>query len=313
MPVKETRTSKKSLMQRIRRELVVNRYNFLLLAPVLLYYIRFHYWPMYGAQIAFRDYSPAKGILSSPWVGFQYFQQFFTSYYFGRLIVNTVKLSVFNLLWGFPAPVLLALLLNEVTHQGFKRVVQTITYLPHFISLVVICGIILDFTKLDGVVNQLIALFGGEPISFMLSPQWFRTVYISTSIWQEIGWGSIIYLSTISSIPQDLYEAAEMDGAGRILQTIHITLPGITPTITVLLILRVGRLMSLGYEKVLLLYNESTYETADIISTYVYRRGILNAEYSFSAAVGLFNSVINLFLVVAVNYISGKVSENSLW
>ena len=162
MPVKETRTSKKSLMQRIRRELVVNRYNFLLLAPVLLYYILFHYWPMYGAQIAFRDYSPAKGILSSPWVGFQYFQQFFTSYYFGRLIVNTVKLSVFNLLWGFPAPVLLALLLNEVTHQGFKRVVQTITYLPHFISLVVICGIILDFTKLDGVVNQLIALFGGD-------------------------------------------------------------------------------------------------------------------------------------------------------
>ncbi|MGI5899499.1 MAG: ABC transporter permease [Christensenellales bacterium] len=304
---------KNGILMRIRRDISINKFNYLLLMPAVLYYIVFHYWPMYGAQIAFRNFSVAKGILGSPWVGLRYFREFFESYYFVRLLSNTLILSVQNIIYGFPAPIILALLLNEVKNERFKKTVQTITYLPHFISLVVICGIILDFTKQGGVINQLIGYFGIAPIQFMLRPSWFRPIYIISGIWQEVGWGSIIYLAAISNISSELYEAARIDGAGRWKETIHITLPGIASTVTILLILRVGRIMSIGYEKVLLLYNESTYSTADIISTYVYRRGIVNAEYSFSAAVGLFNSVINLALLVTVNSISRKLGDNSLW
>ena len=304
---------KKSLWHRIVRDIVFNKYNYLLLAPALLYYIIFHYVPMYGAQIAFRDYYVTKGILGSDWVGLKYFEQFFTSFYFERLVTNTVLLSGLNILWGFPAPIILALLLNEVRNQTFKKSVQTITYLPHFISLVVTCGIIIDFTKNNGLINDIIAFFGGERILFLQSPEWFRPVYIISGIWQEIGWGSIIYLSAISGISQDLYEAAKIDGANRWQETIHITIPGILETIIILLILRVGKLKSLGYEKVLLLYNETTYKTADIISTYVYRRGIQNAEYSFASAVDLFNSVINMALLLIVNTISKRVQGSSLF
>ena len=228
-------------------------------------------------------------------------------------MTNTVLLSGLNILWGFPAPIILALLLNEVRNQVFKKTVQTITYLPHFISLVVACGIIIDFTKQNGLINDIIAFFGGERILFLQSPEWFRPVYIISGIWQEIGWGSIIYLSAIAGISQELYEAAKIDGANRWQETWHITLPGIMETIVILLILRVGKLMSLGYEKVLLLYNETTYLTADIISTYVYRRGIQNAEYSFASAVDLFNSVINMALLLIVNAISKRVQGSSLF
>ncbi len=313
MPAKTVSRRKRSLWHRIVRDFVFNKYNYLLLAPALIYYILFHYVPMYGAQIAFRDYYVTKGILGSDWVGLKYFEQFFSSYYFGRLVTNTVLLSGLNILWGFPAPIILALLLNEVRNQVFKKTVQTITYLPHFISLVVACGIIIDFTKQNGLINDIIAFFGGERILFLQSPEWFRPVYIISGIWQEIGWGSIIYLSAIAGISQELYEAAKIDGANRWQETWHITLPGIMETIVILLILRVGKLMSLGYEKVLLLYNETTYLTADIISTYVYRRGIQNAEYSFASAVDLFNSVINMALLLIVNAISKRVQGSSLF
>ena len=313
MPAKTVSRRKRSLWHRIVRDFVFNKYNYLLLAPALIYYILFHYVPMYGAQIAFRDYYVTKGILGSDWVGLKYFEQFFSSYYFGRLVTNTVLLSGLNILWGFPAPIILALLLNEVRNQVFKKTVQTITYLPHFISLVVACGIIIDFTKQNGLINDIIAFFGGERILFLQSPEWFRPVYIISGIWQEIGWGSIIYLSAIAGISQELYEAAKIDGANRWQETWHITLPGIMETIVILLILRVGKLMSLGYEKVLLLYNETTYLTADIISTYVYRRGIQNAEYSFASAVDLFNSVINMALLLIVNAISKRVQGSNLF
>ncbi len=313
MPAKTVSRRKRSLWHRIVRDFIFNKYNYLLLAPALIYYILFHYVPMYGAQIAFRDYYVTKGILGSDWVGLKYFEQFFSSYYFGRLVTNTVLLSGLNILWGFPAPIILALLLNEVRNQVFKKTVQTITYLPHFISLVVACGIIIDFTKQNGLINDIIAFFGGERILFLQSPEWFRPVYIISGIWQEIGWGSIIYLSAIAGISQELYEAAKIDGANRWQETWHITLPGIMETIVILLILRVGKLMSLGYEKVLLLYNETTYLTADIISTYVYRRGIQNAEYSFASAVDLFNSVINMALLLIVNAISKRVQGSSLF
>jgi len=268
---------------------------------------------MYGAQIAFRDYYITQGILGSKWVGLEHFREFFTSYYFGRLLKNTILLSGLNLLIGFPIPIILALLINEVRNSKFKRTVQTITYLPHFISLVVICGIVLDFTKNNGLINDILSFFGIERILFMQDPKWFRTVYIISDIWQQAGWNSIIYIAAISTIPQDLYEAAKISGCNRWQETIHITIPGIASTIIVLLILRVGRIMNIGHEKVLLLYNESIYSTADIISTYVYRRGIQNAEYSFSAAVGLFNSVVNMLLLLFVNFMSKKVTEDSLF
>ncbi len=290
-----------------------NKYVYLMVLPVMAYYLIFHYGPMYGAIIAFKDFNAVAGILKSPWVGFDNFISFFSSVYFYRLIKNTILLSIFNILWGFPAPIILALLLNEVRNLYFKRYIQTITYLPHFISLVVVCGIIIDFTSTRGVINDLIEFFGGKRLNMLMMPGMFRSLYIGSGIWQEVGWGSIIYLAAIAGIDQELYEAAIIDGAGRWRQVFHITLPGIAPTIVILLILRLGGMMSVGFEKVILLYNPTTMETADIISTYVYRRGLLDSDYSFSAAVGLFNSVINFILLVLANRISRKASETSLW
>ncbi|AEE95362.1 ABC transporter permease [Mahella australiensis] len=297
----------------IRKDLVKNRYIYIMLLPVVTYYIVFHYVPLYGAQIAFRDFSPSRGIWGSRWVGFKYFEEFFNSYYFGRLLRNTVLISLYDLIFGFPAPIILALLLNEVKNNIFKRTVQTVTYLPHFISLVVICGMIIDFLARDGLVNNMLNRFGIESIPFMIKPEWFRTVYVASNIWQGIGWGSIIYLAALSNIDPQLYEAATIDGAGRFRQALHVTLPGILPTIVIMLILRLGQMLNVGSEKILLLYNTSTYETADVISTFVYRKGILEASYSYSTAVGLFNSVINFALLVTANFISRKATETSLW
>ena len=281
--------------------------------PVVAYYIIFHYAPMYGAIIAFKEFNPALGIMGSPWVGFKHFKSFFEGVYFWRLVRNTLLISVYSLIWGFPAPIILALLLNEVKNKYFKRTVQTVSYLPHFISLVVVCGIIKDFTSTDGVINDIIEFLGGERTNFLMIPEWFRPIYVGSGIWQEVGWGSIIYLAAITNIDPQLYEAATIDGASRWKQTWHITLPGIVPTIVILLILRLGGLMSVGFEKIILLYNSATMETADVISSYVYRRGLLDFDYSFSAAVGLFNSVINLILITSANRLSRKVSETSLW
>lgn len=290
-----------------------NKLLYVMLFPVLLYYVIFHYGPMYGAIIAFKDFSPRLGIWGSDWVGFEHFQAFFTGPYFWRTIKNTVLISFYQLLFGFPAPIVLALLLNEVRHALFKRTVQTITYMPHFISLVVICGIIKDFTVSDGVMNDIIVFFGGERTTFLLEPSFFRSVYVTSGVWQHIGWGTIIFLAALTGIDQEQYEAAKIDGAGRWKQMTNVTLPGLMPTIIILLILEVGRMMNVGFEKIILLYNPGTYETADVISSYVYRVGLQDFNYSFSSAVGLFNSVINFILLICSNWLSRKFNDTSLW
>ncbi|TNJ62688.1 sugar ABC transporter permease [Paenibacillus hemerocallicola] len=286
----------------------------MLILPVLIYYVVFHYVPMYGIIIAFKKFQPLKGILGSSWVGFRYFEEFFTAPYFWRLLKNTLLLSFYSLVWGFPAPVIFALLLNEVRHKLYKRLVQTVSYLPHFISIVVIAGMVVSFTGLrEGIVNQALVLIGMEPINFMAEPGWFRTIFVGSGIWQGFGWGSIIYLAAIAGIDPQLYEAAEMDGAGRWTRMWHITIPSLIPTIVIMFIMQMGHLMDIGVEKVLLLSNPLTYETADVISTFVYRRGVLNQDYSFATAVGLFNNVINLILLISVNALSRRLSQSSLW
>jgi len=295
------------------KDIKYNRNIYIMLIPVILFYIIFHYKPMYGAIIAFKDFSPMLGIWDSPWIGLENFKEFLGSYNFWSVLRNTVLISVYDLAFGFPAPIILALLLNEVKNTHFKKSVQTLTYMPHFISLVVICGMIKDFTSADGVINDIIAFMGGERMSFLLKPEYFRTIFVSTGIWQHIGWGSIIYLAALSSIDNEQYEAAMIDGANRWKQLLHVTLPGIMPTIVIMLILRLGQVMNVGFEKIILLYNPMTYETADVISSYVYRKGLQEFSYSFSSAVGLFNSVINFCLVLSSNWISKKINETSLW
>lgn len=304
---------RESFSIRVKKDWKRNRSLYLMVLPVILFYILFHYKPMYGAIIAFQDYNPRQGVTGSEWVGFDQFIRFFTSPYFGRLVKNTLLLSVYGIIFGFPAPIILALLLNELRARRFKKTVQTITYLPHFISLVVVTGIIKDFTQSTGLINDIIVMFGGERSSLIQNPALYRTIYIVSDIWQGIGWGSIIYLSALSGVDQQLYEAASIDGAGRWKQLIHVTLPGIAPTIVIMLIMRMGQLLGTGYEKTILLYNEATYETADVIASCIYRVGILERNWSYSTAIGLFNSVINLALLIATNKISRRVSETSLW
>jgi len=290
-----------------------NKLLYLLSLSGVAYYLIFKYIPMYGALIAFKEFSPTKGILGSPWVGFKHFVDFFQSYYFWRILRNTIMINVYELLFAFPAPIILALLLNEVRKTMFKRMVQTVTYLPHFVSIVVICGMLVDFSSKDGLLNTILGWFGAEPQNLLLNPDLFRTIYIGSGIWQGIGWGSIIYLAALTAIDPQLYDAATVDGANRWKQMVHVTLPGIMPTIVILLILQIGGMMNVGFEKIILLYNPQTYETADVISSFVYRRGILEANYSHSTAVGLFNATINFALLILANRVSRKVSETSLW
>jgi putative aldouronate transport system permease protein len=295
------------------KDVTKRKYIYLMALPVIVYYIIFHYWPIYGVIIAFKRFRPVLGILGSPWIGFINFENFFNSYYFWRLLRNTILLNVYQLIFAFPAPIILALLLNEVRNRLFKRTVQTITYMPHFISLVVVCGLIANFLSSEGLVNDIIALLGGNRVLFMIRADWFRTIFVASDIWQGMGWGSIIYLSALSSIDQELYAAATVDGAGRFKKLIHVTIPGILPTIIILFILRMGSMASVGTQKVLLLYNPLTYETADVISTFIFRKGILQMDYSYSAAVGLFNEIINFILLVSANKLSQKTQETSLW
>ncbi len=306
-------TPKVSFAARVKKDFIRNRSLYILVIPVILFYIMFHYKPMYGAIIAFQDYVPRKGISGSDWVGFDQFIRFFQSPYFFRLIKNTLLLSIYGLVFGFPMPIILALLLNELHHKKYKKVIQTITYLPHFISLVVVTGMIKDFTQSTGLITDIVVMLGGERSSLIQNPDLYRTIYIVSDIWQGIGWGSIIYLSALSGVDQQLYEAASIDGAGRFKQLLNVTLPGIAPTIIIMLVLRIGQLLGTGYEKTILLYNEATYETADIIASYIYRVGILERNWSYSTAIGLFNSVINLTLILIANKISKKVSETSLF
>ncbi|WP_372516747.1 ABC transporter permease [Paenibacillus silviterrae] len=308
-----TKPARQSVWITMGRDLKRNKLLYLMVLPVIAYYLIFDYGPMYGLQIAFKDYSPGDGIWSSPWVGFNHFVEFFNSYYFWRLIRNTLLINVYELIFGFPAPIILALLFNELRRQYFKRIVQTITYLPHFISVVVVVGMLVDFLARDGLVNQLLSMLGFAAKSYLSEPEWFRFLYVSSGIWQQVGWGSIIYLAALSTIDPTLYEAARVDGAGRWKQMVHITIPGIMPTVIILLILKMGSMMSVGSEKILLMYNPLTYDTADVISTFVYRKGILEASYSYTTAVGLFNAVIAFTLLILSNSISKRVSETKLW
>jgi putative aldouronate transport system permease protein len=299
----------------LKKDYSRNKYVYLMLIPVIIYFVLFHYIPMYGAQIAFKDYRVTLGIAKSPWAVpfYKHFADYINSYYFWRLIRNTFLINIYDVLFGFPLPIVLALLINEVRIMFFKRAVQTITYLPHFLSTVVICGIVTDFFSVGGVVNDFVELVTGDRISFLMQPNWFRPLFVGSGIWQEIGWGSIIYLAALSGVDEELYEAAKIDGAGRWKQVIHVTIPSILPTIIIMLILRLGHMMFVGSDKILLLYNPSTYETADVISTFVYRKGLLEANYSYSSAVGLINSVVNFVFLITVNKLSRTVSETSLW
>lgn len=268
---------------------------------------------MYGVQIAFRKYNVRLGVTGSPWVGLKYFEKYLTDAYFWKVVRNTLLLNVYSLLFSFPAPIILALLLNELKSSRYKKLVQSISYLPHFLSTVIVCGMVVNFLSNSGPINDVIVSLGGERIQFLMQPGYFRTIYIASGIWQNIGWNSIIYFAAIAGVDPQLYEAAIIDGAGRFKQAIHVTLPAIIPTIMIMLIMAIGGLLSVGYEKIILLYNGSTYETADVISSYVYRKGIQGADYSYSTAVGLFQSVIGLIFLWSANKISAHVSESSLW
>ena len=286
---------------------------YLIALPVVLFYIIFCYKPMYGVIIAFKDFSPAAGILGSDWVGLEHFRDFFDSYYFGRILKNTLVISFTSILFGFPAPIIFALLLNEIKNPRFKRITQTISYMPHFISMVVVCGMINMFTSDKGIITYILTLFGGEKVSMLANPDYFVPIYVISGIWQELGWGAIIYLSALSGIDPQLYEAAKIDGANRWKQTLHVTLPGISGTIIIMLLLRMGSVMNVGHEKIILLYNAGIYETADVISTFVYRKGLLEYQWSYSAAVGIFNSIINFIIILVFNKISKRLTEISLW
>lgn len=305
---------RKTFGRRVAADFSLNWSLYLLVLPVIAFFLIFHYWPLWGAQIAFRDFVPRRGITASEWVGLEHFERFLTSNYAPRVIRNTIVISLLELLFSFPAPIILALLMNELRSQKFKRTVQTVTYLPHFISLVVVTGMIKDFVSTQGILNDLRVFLGADArIPMLARAELFRPIYIVSGIWQSVGWGSIIYLASLSGIDGALYEAASIDGAGRWKKLLHVTLPGIAPTIIIMLILRVGQIMNVGYEKIILLYTQSTYETADVISSYVYRMGLLNMDLSYSAAIGLFNSAISFLLVIITNAISRRVSETSLW
>lgn len=291
-------------------------YELILLSiPMVVFFAVFCYWPMYGLIIAFKNFSPTKGILGSSWVGLKYFNQVFASPYLFRLMRNTFLLGAYGIIFGFPIPIIFALMLNEVRNKGYKRVVQTISYLPYFISTVIICGLMYNFfSPNSGVVNTIYTRLTGEPaINFMGEPRWFRTLYIGSGIWQGMGWDSIIYLAALSGIDMDLYDSAKVDGANRLQCIYHITLPGISNTMMIMLILRVGSIMSVGFEKIILMYSPSTYEVADVVSTYTYRLGILDSKYSYGTAFGLINSVINVVFLCLSNTLSRKFSETSLW
>jgi putative aldouronate transport system permease protein len=297
----------------VRRDFKVNKSLYLMAVPILAFYVMFHYAPMYGALIAFKNFKPQLGILGSGWAGWTHFQVFFSSPSFAPTLVNTLRISFAGILFGFPAPILLALLLNELRSAKFAKLVQNITYMPHFISLVVICGMIRDFTYDTGVVNYVLGFFGHAPETLLNFPKYFVPVYVWSEIWQTTGWGSIIYLAALTAVDAALYEAAEIDGANRFRKLIHITLPCIMPTIVIMLILRVGNMLNVGFEKIILLYNDSTLSVADVISTYVYRKGLLEFSWSFSSAVGLFNSVINFAFLIGTNYICRKTNNVGLW
>ena len=286
---------------------------YLMALPVLAYFIIFNYVPMTGIIMAFQKFQIKKGIWGSKFVGLENFIRFFNSPYAWRLIRNTLLISLYGLIFSFPLPIVFALSLNEVRNIKFKKATQTISYLPYFISIVVVVSILFDFCKSEGALTKLAGIFGWTGGALISSPQWFRTLYIGSNLWQHLGYNSIIFISALAAIDPQLYEAATIDGANRWQQTVHVTLPGIANTIVVLLILRLGQIMGVGYEKTILMYSPATYETGDIIASYVYRVGLVDADYSYSTAINLFNSVVNLIVLFLANQISRKISSTSLW
>ena len=308
--------SRRPLAQRFVRALNRDKYLYLIMLLPAVYYILFCYYPMYGVTLAFKQYKPKLGILGSPWAsqnGMKYILQVVNDPYFWTVFKNTIVLNLTNLVISFPAPIILALLLNEVASSKYKRIVQTITYLPHFLSTVVVVGMMTSMFNSTGIVNELLGKLGIGPIQFLNDAQYFRPMYIGSNVWQGIGWDSIIFLSALAGLDMELYEAARIDGAGRWKQTIHITLPGILPTIIIMLILAMGRILNVSYQKILLMMTGSNQSVSDVISTYVYRRGITKADFSYATAVNLFQSLVSLVFVAATNWISRKTSETSLW
>jgi putative aldouronate transport system permease protein len=287
---------------------------YLFIAPALLYFLIFCYGPMYGIQIAFKNFIPTKGITGSPWVGFDHFVRFFHSYYFWDLIWNTLSISLYSLAVGFPIPIILALAFNEIRNGYFKKLAQTVTYAPHFISMVVMAGMIITFlSPSTGIVTNIIEGLGFHSPEFLTDPRWFKTMYVFSDVWQSAGWGTIIYLAALSGVDPGLHEAAIIDGASRFQRVRHINIPTLVPTMTILLILSMGSLLGVGFEKILLLQNPLNMTASDVISTFVYRSGLVSAQYSFSTAIGLFNSVINAVLLIVVNQVVRRISDNSLW
>lgn len=290
------------------------KYLYLMFFPVMIYYIFMRYAPMGGLAIAFKRYNLYLGYAKSPDVGFKYFGQFFDSVYCWRLIRNTLLINLYDLIFNFPAAIILALLLNEVRQPRFKKVTQTITYMPYFISSVVLASMVVQFlSPSNGIINEFIKLFGGEPVYFMTQAESFRGIYTIMNLWKTIGWNSIIFLAAISGINAELYEACTVDGGGYLRKMWHITLPGLIPTIVVLVIMRMGHMMDAGYENILLLQNSANLEASDVIGTYVYRRGLKEGDYSYATAVGIFQSVIGFILVIGANWLSRRFSETSLW
>ncbi|WP_231506292.1 ABC transporter permease [Paenibacillus sp. UNC451MF] len=285
-----------------------------MLLPSFLWFFIFKYIPMYGVIIAFKDYQPLQGIMDSPWAGFKYFERLFTNSQFFTLLRNTLIISFYKLIFVFPAPILLALLLNEVRNQRFKKTIQTLTYLPHFISWVVIGGLLQTvLSPTNGVVNYILGLAGFEPIKFMMTPELFRGIVVLADIWKEVGWGSIVYLAAISGIDQDMYEAAEMDGAGRFRQAINITLPALVPVIIMMFILRIGNMMDAGFDGIINLYNPTVYRVADIFDTYAYRVGLIDFNFSYSTAISLFKNVVGLLLLIIASKVTKRLSGHGIW
>ena len=302
-----------SFSGRVKADFKRNWGLYLMILPVIAFYVLFMYKPMYGAVIAFQDYRPALGIANSPWIGFEHFTSLFKSPDFPIILRNTIIIGISSLIFSFPAAIILALLFNELKIKWFKSAAQTISYLPHFISLVVVCGMVKSFVSRGGVVLQLVTALGGPKSSLLNFPEYFLPIYILSDIWQAVGWSSIIYLAALSGIDQELYEAARIDGAGKWKQTLHVTIPGIFPTIIIMFILSMGSIFNVGYEKIILLYNPNIYETSDVINSYTFRVGISKQSWSYSTAVGLLNSVVNFVIVIATNKFCSKLTETSLW
>ncbi|MDD7270707.1 MAG: ABC transporter permease subunit [Spirochaetales bacterium] len=286
---------------------------YLLFVPILIYYIVFQYGSMFGLIIAFENYKPRLGFFKSPFVGLTHFKNFINDYYFKRTLMNTIRISVTNLIFSFPCPIILAIFISELRSKTYSKAVQTITYIPHFVSIVVVTSIVMDLTARNGAITQFLAKFGFEPVTMLNETKYFLPIYIISGIWQNIGWNSIVYLAALLSIDAQLYEAARIDGAGKLRQLWSITLPSLLPTIIIMLILQVGKMFNVGYEKIILMYNPMTYEVADVINSYVYREGLLNLNYSYAAAVGMFNSIVSFILVWTTNKISNKLTGSGLW